>query len=126
MGLKRLEQEGAPKSRANAIPLETAMGHLEPTGPENKCQWSPMEQVAAPYQKPMGPLNQGQIRLLGYDRTLELHKTPEDEQEGPFGDLWMPWGSNLEVTGFPVSIWVGPQIKLFFGPKGPPPYLRNQ
>ena len=31
-----------------------------------------------------------------------------------FGDPWIPWGSNMEVTGFLVAIWVGPQIKAFF------------
>ena len=31
-----------------------------------------------------------------------------------FGDLWTPWGSSVEVTGFLVAIWVGPQIKVFF------------
>ena len=72
-----------------------------------------MEQVEVPKQK----LNQGPIRLLWILRALralELKRTPEDEQIGPFGDLWRPWGSNLEVTVSPVAIWVGPQIKAFF------------
>ena len=51
-----LEQEGVPKSRANSIPLETVMGPLEPAmGPQIKC---PMEHLAAPDQKTMGPLNE--------------------------------------------------------------------
>ena len=50
-----LEQEGVPKSRSNAIPLETAMGPWSQLEPQIK---RPMEQVAAPDKNQMGPLNQ--------------------------------------------------------------------
>ena len=40
-------------------------------------------------------------------------RTPEDEQKEPFGDLWRQRDSNLEVTGPPVAIWVGPRSNFF-------------
>ena len=48
---------------------------------------------------------------------------------GPFGDLWRPWGSNLDVTLCPVAIWGGGGRSifvcifsdLFFVYKIPPP-----
>ena len=73
-----------------------------------------MEQVAVPDQKPRVSLNQGLYDSFGYYGPLELKRTPEDEEIGPFGDLWRPWGSNLEVTLSPVAILVWPQIKTFF------------
>ena len=72
-----------------------------------------MEQVAVPDQKPRVPLNQGLYDSVGNYGSLELKWTEEDDELGPFGDLWRPWGSNLEVTLSPVAIWVGPHIKLF-------------
>ena len=50
-----------------------------------------------------------------------LHRIPEDGQKGPLGDLWRPWGSNFEVTGFAVAIWVGSQIKYSGIPTNIPP-----
>ena len=54
------------------------MGPLEPAEPQIKC---PMEQVAAPDKKPMGPLHQAPIRLL-----------------------WIQWapGAVTRVTFFPL------------------------
>ena len=67
-----------PISRANAIPLEMAMGPWSQLGPRIKC---PMEQLAAPDKKQMGPLNQAPIQPLWIP--WAPHWTPEDEQKGP-------------------------------------------
>ena len=70
-----------------------------------------MEQVGAPDQKPVGPLDQGPIRLLWIPWTLGATK---EGQKGLFGDLqetmvlkcgshWVPssyLGGNIEQTFF--------------------------
>ena len=85
-------------------------GHWSQLGPQIKC---PMEQVAAQDKKLIGPLNQTPIRLLWIPWTPGATEDPRGRATGAFGDLWRSWGSNLEVTGSPVAIWVRSQVKLF-------------
>ena len=74
-----------------------------------------MEQVLAPDQKKANVelLNQGPIRLLWILWALGAKIDSRGCEIGPFGDLWRPWGSKLEVTVCPVAILGEGQIIFF-------------
>ena len=118
--IRPLKLPGAPNHEPmeqRAIPLVTPMGSLEPVGAPDQVPAEPHGASSGPQMVSNGIQWKNQLYpkygSFGYHWALELLRTPEDEQIGPLGDLWRPWGSNLKVTGSPIAIWVGPQIRLF-------------